>query len=215
MFYLTIAENGKISDWNQTSKGSRGDRFGLTFVLKQGHIGKKNFFSAHLFFELHFIDSWMKGGFRCVLKTTLILSQLMNLTLISINLEINLDFEKQLSTFWRQTWFQENLNFSQVNDIHSVSLMISDESVNIIILTILLNDSLVMPSIRVLIFCVKIFNECCIFSQRSCGVPWFVLLSKECLCKWEEYDSFINNSHFQAQGWWCWAEHLRGWRYDI
>ena len=50
---------------------------------------------------------------------------------------------------------------------------------------------------------------------RSHGVPWFVLLSKECFCKWEKYGSFINRSHSQALSWWCWAEHLRGWRCSI
>ena len=39
---------------------------------------------------------------------------------------------------------------------------------------------------RVLIVRVKIFNfQCCIFSQKCCGVPWFVHLPKSCLCKWE------------------------------
>lgn len=31
--------------------------------------------------------------------------------------------------------------------------------------------------------------QCCIFLWRSRGMPWFVLLSKQCLCKLEEYDS--------------------------
>ena len=45
-----------------------------------------------------------------------------------------------------------------------------------------------------LIVCVKIFKEeCCIFSQRSRGVPWFVLLSKLCLCKWE-FISLMSNA---------------------
>ena len=39
---------------------------------------------------------------------------------------------------------------------------------------------------RVLIAWVKIFKyQCCIFSQRSRDVPWIVLQSKLCLCKWE------------------------------
>ena len=39
---------------------------------------------------------------------------------------------------------------------------------------------------RVLIVWVKIFKyQCCIFSQRSRDVPWIVLQSKLCLCKWE------------------------------
>ena len=33
---------------------------------------------------------------------------------------------------------------------------------------------------------VQIFKyQCCIFSQKCCGVPWFVLLLKSRLCKWE------------------------------
>ena len=73
---------------------------------------------------------------------------------------------------------------------------------------ILLNDSLVTPSGCWLSF-VKIFRYlCCIFPHRSHGVPWFFLLSKECLCKWEVIP---NKSRFQAHGWWCWAEHLTGW----
>ena len=36
-------------------------------------------------------------------------------------------------------------------------------------------------------------NTYCIFSQRSRGVPWFVLLSKLCLCKWE-FISLMSNA---------------------
>ena len=68
--------------------------------------------------------------------------------------------------------------------IHNVSLVSSEEDANIIIS----NDPHVTPSEcrRVLIVRVQIFKyQCCIFSQKCCGVPWFVLLLKSRLCKWE------------------------------
>ena len=38
-------------------------------------------------------------------------------------------------------------------------------------------------------------HQFCIFSWRSLGVPWFVLVLLECLCKWEKYDSLRLNFH--------------------
>ena len=88
-----------------------------------------------------------------------------------------------------QPWFQSNYNFSQVNNIHNISLVSSEDGENIIIS----NDSVQRFSCRaigVLIVFVKNFkDQFCIFSQRSRGVPWLVLLSKQCLCKWEEYNT--------------------------
>ena len=75
----------------------------------------------------------IKGGFWLILKTTLIFKAAH---------EFNLDFKSTLKngycTFWWQPWFQENLNFSQVNNVHNVSLLSSEEDVKII----LLNDPL-------------------------------------------------------------------------
>ena len=63
---------------------------------------------------------------------------------------------------------------------HSVG---SEEDVNIISRMILASRHRVVG--KVLIVRVKIFKyQCCIFSQKCCGVPWFVFLTKLCLCKW-------------------------------
>ena len=64
-----------------------------------------------------------------------------------------------------------------------VSLVSSEEDVNIISRMILMSRHRVVG--RVLVVRVKIFKyQCCIFSQKCCGVPWFVFLTKLCLCKW-------------------------------
>ena len=73
---------------------------------------------------------------------------------ILAHFENSLDFKSTLkstliskdisSTFWKQPLFQDNLNFSQVNNFHNVSLVSSEEVVNII----LLNDSLELSQKR-------------------------------------------------------------------
>ena len=73
---------------------------------------------------------------------------------ILAHFENSLDFKSTLkstliskdisSTFWKQPLFQDNLNFSQVNHFHNVSLVSSEEGVNII----LLNDSLELSQKR-------------------------------------------------------------------
>ena len=76
----------------------------------------------------------IKGGFWLILKTTLIFKAAH---------EFNLNFKSTLKngycTFWWQPWFLENLNFSQVNNVHNVSLFSSEELFS---WTIILNDSL-------------------------------------------------------------------------
>ena len=42
--------------------------------------------------------------------------------------------ENSSDTFWKQPWFQGNLNFSLVNNIQNVSLVGSEEGVNVIFL---------------------------------------------------------------------------------
>ena len=102
------------------------------------------------------------------------------------------------------------MNFSQVNNIHNFSLASSEEGVNIIISNdplqrfswmILLNDSLVAPSgcwLSVWRFSnINVVSSCKEFEvYRSVagpprGLPWFVLLWKQCLCKWEKYDTWF------------------------
>ena len=73
---------------------------------------------------------------------------------ILAHFENSLDFKSTLkstliskdisSTFWKQPLFQDNLNFSQVNHFYNVSLVSSEEGVNII----LLNDSLELSQKR-------------------------------------------------------------------
>ena len=73
---------------------------------------------------------------------------------ILAHFENSLDFKSTLKstliskdisgTFWKQPLFQDNLNFSQVNHFYNVSLVSSEEDVNII----LLNDSLELSQKR-------------------------------------------------------------------
>ena len=104
----------------------------------------------------------------------------LNLTLIS----------KQISCpFWRQPWLQGNMNFSQVTNILLSHSWILKRVWILSSWMVLLNNSLEWFScctIGVLIVCARLCKyQCCIFLQRSLCVPWFVLLSKLCLCKWE------------------------------
>ena len=68
-------------------------------------------------------------------------------------------------------------------------MIISDDSLERFSRTTLLNDPLVTP--LGCWWCVRRFFKYhrCIFSQRSHDLPWFNILSKRCLCNWEEYDS--------------------------
>ena len=126
-----------------------------------------------------------KEGFRRILKKPWSLRQLMRFNLdFKSTMKSTLNSKNSSCIFWGQPRFQENSNFSPVNNNSNVSLVRSEEDVNIIIS----NDPHVTPSEcrRVLIVRVKIFKyQCCIFSQKCCGVPWFVLLLKSRLCKWE------------------------------
>ena len=65
--------------------------------------------------------------------------------------------------------------------------------------TILLNDSLEWFSCHAIgcwWFVRRFFKyRRCIFSQRRHAVPRFILLSKQCYCNWEEYDSLRTVLH--------------------
>ena len=122
--------------------------------------------------------------FKSTLKSTLISSQPWNQLWFQVNLEIIFDFKKTvLAYFGDNLDFKETWIFHWWIIIHNVSLVSSEEDVNIISRMILTSRHRVVG--RVLIVCVKIFKyQCCIFSQKCCGVPWFVFLTKLCLCKW-------------------------------
>ena len=89
---------------------------GFSHILKTTLISRQHMYftsKIKVDFKLDF-----KEQFWRILKTTLISRQLMNFSLISSQLEINLDLKKNSSdTFSKQPWFQGNLNFSQVHNV--------------------------------------------------------------------------------------------------
>ena len=113
----------------------------------------------------------IKRGILTNLKRTLILRQLINLTLISSQPWNQPQLKKKHFLHILETiLISRPLENSQVSDIHNVSLMASEEGC----------ERFSCRAIGVLIVCVNIFKyQRCTFSQRSRNVPWFVLLLKQ------------------------------------
>ena len=78
----------------------------------------------------------IKGGFWRILNTTLISSQLMNFNLdFKSTLKSRLVSREQFLHILKTTLISRQLKLSPVNNIHDVSLVSSEEGVNIIILS--------------------------------------------------------------------------------
>ena len=81
------------------------------------------------------------------------------------------------------------LHSSRVSSEEGVNTIISNDPLQRFSWIILLNDPLVTSS-GCWWFVRRFFKyHRCIFSQKSHNVPWFILLSRQCLCNWEEYNS--------------------------
>ena len=111
-------------------------------------------------------------------------------------MRFNLDFKSTLKstlisknsscTFWGQPRFQGNLNFSPVNNNSQCltrEVWRGCEYYNLE----WSSCHAIGVSGGCWLFVCRFSNIkwCCIFSQKCCGVPWFVLLLKSRLCKWE------------------------------